>query len=88
ATANRRSFAPRNNVRFAHRCHVIFMDKTITFKLYTNFEHMIIHNNRGVETRSYAAMIGTLLMNLYTQQNPTTYTVTTLVSNNQTVTLY
>ena len=47
-------------------------------KVYANFEHMISHSPRGVETWFYVAMIGTLLMSLYTQQEPSTYTVTAM----------
>ena len=47
-------------------------------KVYANFEHMISHNPRGVETWFYVAMIGTLLMSLYTQQEPSTYAFTAM----------
>ena len=47
-------------------------------KVYANFEHMISHSPRGVETWFYVAMIGTLLMSLYTQQEPSTYAFTAM----------
>ena len=47
-------------------------------KVYANFEHMISHSPRGVETWLYVAMIGTLLMSLYTQQEPSTYAFTAM----------
>ena len=47
-------------------------------KVYANFEHMISHSPRGVETWFYVAMIGTLLMSLYTQQEPSTYSFTAM----------
>ncbi|MGC8553775.1 MAG: transposase, partial [Phycisphaerae bacterium] len=47
-------------------------------KMYANFEHMISHSPRGVETWFYVAMIGTLLMSLYTQQEPSTYAFTAM----------
>ncbi len=40
--------------------------------------NMISHNPRGVETWFYVAMIGTLLMSLYTQQEPSTYAFTAM----------
>lgn len=47
-------------------------------KVYANFEHMISHSPQGVETWFYVAMIGTLLMSLYTQQEPSTYAFTAM----------
>ena len=47
-------------------------------KVYANFEHMISHRPRGVEIWFYVAMIGTLLMSLYTQEEPSTYSFTAM----------
>ena len=43
-------------------------------KMYANFEHMISHSERGMETWFYVAFIATLLMSLYTGYEPNTYT--------------
>jgi hypothetical protein len=42
-------------------------------KVYAHFKHMISHSPRGMETWFYVAVIGTLLMSLYTGQRPNTY---------------
>jgi len=47
-------------------------------KMYANFEHMISHSENGVETWFYVAIIGTLLISLYTGQEPSTYTFTAM----------
>lgn len=47
-------------------------------KVYANFEHMISHSPRGAETWLYVAMIGTLLMSLYTGHEPSTYAFTAM----------
>lgn len=47
-------------------------------KVHANFEHIISHSPHGVETWFYVAMIGTLLMSLYTGERPTTYAFTAM----------
>lgn len=47
-------------------------------KVHAHFEHMISHSARGVETWMYVAMIGTLLVSLYTQEPPNTYMFTAM----------
>jgi len=47
-------------------------------KAYAHFEHMISHSPRGAETWLYVAMIGTLLMSLYTGHEPSTYAFTAM----------
>ena len=47
-------------------------------KVHANFEHMISHSPRGVETWMYVAMIGTLLVSLYTGEQPNTYMFTAM----------
>lgn len=47
-------------------------------KMHANFEHMISHSPRGVETWMYVAVIGTLLASLYTGEQPNTYMFTAM----------
>lgn len=47
-------------------------------KVHANFEHMISHSPRGVETWMYVAIIGTLLVSLYTGEQPNTYMFTAM----------